>query len=134
MKLHTVLIFVIFLGLLCMTIRDSVFYFSRFETKAELAHKVYVQKVFIAESFKNTCCGNGFSDLEEWQKCCRQMFSLEYIAWCPAQEFMIDEQSNNLGELMYGKWICKNESSKASGEIYCRMKSGDKGSINRSSD
>ena len=82
------------------------------EKKNELDRK------FIEESFKNTCCGKGFSDLNEWQKTCRSLFSLDYIAWSDATEFMDVNDENSEGKLFYGKWT----SSSFEGEVYCRRK------------
>jgi len=67
---------------------------------------------FISQSFVNCCRGHGFSDLNEWQKCCRAMWSLDYIAWSDAASFMPLEG----GKLVYAKW--NNEA--LSGEIYCK--------------
>lgn len=91
-------------------------------------------KRFIAESFRKTCNGTGFKDLEEWQLVCRSLFSLDYIAWCDAEEFMIDPVKEEAAEsvglcnfyeivndntLFYGKWMSSDD-SEINGEVYCR--------------
>ncbi len=82
------------------------------EKKNELDRK------FIEESFKNTCHGKGFSDLNEWQKTCRALFSLDYIAWSDAAEFMDVCDEDTKGKLFYGKW----SATYFEGEVYCRRK------------
>lgn len=82
------------------------------EKKNELNRK------FIEQSFKNTCYGNGFSDLNEWQKTCRALFNLDYIAWSDASEFMAVVDEDSEGKLLYGKWI----GASFDGEVYCRRK------------
>lgn len=72
---------------------------------------------FIFNSFINTCNGNGYSDLNQWQKKCRDLYGLEYIGWCNAEDFMAVDYSKTKAPLMYGKWI----SNKANGEVYCRL-------------
>lgn len=79
----------------------------------------YTEKKFVAESFRNTCQGNGFENLEQWQFSCRNMFDLDYIAWCDSEEFMIDEHKECGKKLVYGKWISKDK--KSDGEVYCRL-------------
>lgn len=67
---------------------------------------------FIYESFRNTCMGKGFNSLNEWQKNCRAMWSLDYIAWADASDFMDVEKEI----LYYGTWSGKY----GKGEVYCR--------------
>ena len=71
---------------------------------------------FVPESFKKTCRWEGFSDLVEWQKCCKALWNLAYIGWCNAETFMDLSETEN-SRLMYGTWI--GESGK--GEVYCRV-------------
>ena len=70
---------------------------------------------FVYESFRNTCKGKGFSDLNHWQVTCRALLKLDYIGWCNSEDFMIDEVPET-GKLMYGRWIGNN----CEGEVYCR--------------
>lgn len=123
MKLPVVFVLMMILSLASISLRDFAFSSIRLEKKVIQTHRSYSEKKFIAESFKNTCRGKGFSSFEEWQKCCRRMFSLEYIAWCPAREFMIDEAAR-AELLIYATWIASKEYSGVSGEIYCRLDKG----------
>ena len=121
MRFHTVLLLLTFLGLVSVTLNDYTFSVQKLESKAIDSRQVFVAKRFIAESFRNTCNGKGFKDLEEWQLSCRALFKLEYIGWCQAQDFMIDEIPGK-GELMYGKWIGSENLKECSDEVYCRKK------------
>jgi len=84
--------------------------------KVSIAHQS--SEEFIAESFRNTCVGEGFEDLNQWQIKCRDMFGLDYIAWSNANEFMDVSMKNTCTELFYGVWI-KNGQQK---EVYCRKR------------
>lgn len=121
MRLHTVLIILTLTGIMTVSVMD---YFCNARTlgkKAESIQNSYSGKRFIAESFRNTCEGRGFESLEEWQLTCKQLFKLEYIAWCPCEEFMIDEVTLDGNSLLYGKWIAKEECKAMSGEVYYRI-------------
>lgn len=92
----------------------------------ENTNKIYIQgkrKVdsyyFISESFRMTCDGKGFESFSEWQKTCRSLFGLEYIAWSDAQDFMSVDESEK-GKLFYGIW----SGPMGNGEVYCRRKHG----------
>ncbi len=124
MRFHTILLLLTFLGLVSVSLNDYAFYVKKLDSKAIDSRQVFVAKRFIAESFRNTCNGKGFKNLEEWQLCCRALFKLEYIGWCEAQDFMIDE-SPQLGELMYGKWIGCDDMKQCSDEVYCRKERSD---------
>lgn len=118
MRFHTLLLILTFAGIMSVSVLNYWTFAKTTGQKSEQLRHSYSAKRFIAESFRNTCGGRGFDSLEEWQLTCRQLFNLEYIAWCPADEFMIDEESS---VLMYGKWIGKDNDKKISGEVYCRM-------------
>ena len=119
MRFHTVLLLMLFLGLISLTLNDYVFYIQKLDVKVNQSRELYISKKFIAESFRNTCKGKGFENLEEWQLTCRAIFKLDYIGWCRAQEFMIDDNEAQ-GLLMYGKWLGKDGLEQSSGEVYCR--------------
>lgn len=109
------------LTLLCIVAFSS--YYGLFGLKKinENSQKYKTQanaEFFISESFKKTCAGNGFKDLNDWQSKCRALWKLDYIAWSNAQDFMEVDKSRNNKDLMYGKWI----SEVSSGEVYCRRK------------
>lgn len=72
---------------------------------------------FISESFRKTCCGEGFPSLNEWQKNCKTMWNLEYIGWANAEDFM-EVQNPEKGKLFYGTWV----GPYGRGEVYCRKK------------
>ena len=124
MRLHTVLAILTIAGLFSLILCDSVSSCIKLEKKAEKLQKSYSEKRFIAESFKNTCAGKGFYSLNEWQICCRQMFALDYIAWCEAEDFMIDNSDKKNTVLLYGKWIASEKYPQATGEVYCRVTEG----------
>ena len=124
MKFHTVLLVITFMGLICVTLKDYSFYSFRHHKKAFSSRHAFTAKKFIAESFRNTCEGKGFENLEQWQVCCRAIFKLEYIGWCQAQDFMIDDFAGG-GELMYGKWVASGDIKECSDEVYCRKHRSD---------
>ena len=124
MRFHTLLILLTFLGLISVSLKDYSFSVKNLDAKVKSSRQIYVAKRFIAESFRNTCSQKGFKDLEEWQVCCRNIYNLEYIGWCEAREFMIDEAFDS-GPLMYGKWEGKQGMEACSGEVYCRIKRSD---------
>ncbi|MCQ2592580.1 MAG: hypothetical protein MJ188_07310 [Treponema sp.] len=78
----------------------------------------YESIYFVAESFKRTCDGTGFSSLEEWQTSCRSLMNLDYIAWCNAEDFMQVSYENSGCPLFYAAWKNSNELC----EIYYRLK------------
>ncbi len=67
---------------------------------------------FISNSFINTCRGKGFDSFEEWQKTCKALWPLDYIAWGDAASFLPVE--NNL--CYYAKWT----GLELNGEVFCR--------------
>ena len=73
---------------------------------------------FISQSFINTCDGTGFNSLIQWQKECKSLWNLEYIAWCNGKEFLPADKIKNR-EIIYGKWIGKD----FEGEVYWENKS-----------
>lgn len=58
---------------------------------------------FITKSFRNACFGKGFTDLNEWQMVCRDLWKLDYIGWSKAENFMEVKYQEN-GILFYGTW------------------------------
>lgn len=123
----------------CMIIVMSIFassFYSGISNVRKLSKEINEMQMqvdsllFISESFRNMCEGKGFSSFVEWQKCCKQMWQLEYIAWSEADDFMkddvIDDFTQNSdeygnyhqGTLMYGKWIGRY----GEGEVFCRIK------------
>ena len=121
MRFSTLIVVIIFLGLISISVHDAMFWLKNLDAKVRETHSCYAAKSFIAQSFKNTCEGKGFESLEQWQLCCRAMFGLEYIAWCPAENFMIDKAAEN-GKpcLMYGKWEGSGMLEECSGEVFYR--------------
>lgn len=84
------------------------------EKKNEIQIKVN-STIFISESFRNTCEGKGFSNLNEWQKTCKAMWNLKYIGWGNAEDFFNGNDTDN-SILLYGKWI----SEYGDWEVYSR--------------
>ena len=123
MRFSTLIIISLFLGLLSLSLFDAASSLNTLGSRVEKIRSTYMAKSFIAESFKKTCEGKGFDSLEEWQLCCRAMFGLEYIAWCPAENFMIDRGAERgAGRLMYGKWTGSQELKACSGEVFYRSR------------
>lgn len=120
MRLHTLLIILTVMGIMSISVLDYLSYIRTLGQKEHSLFITYSGKRFIAESFRQTCKGRGFDNLEQWQLTCRRLFKLEYIAWCSSDDFMIDEAGENNSCLMYGKWIAGEEYSDMSGEVYCR--------------
>lgn len=121
MRLHTILVFLTFAGFISVSVKDYVFSLKSLDAKVKYYQKDFAAKKFIAESFRNACNKKGFKDLEEWQLTCRDIYDLDYIGWCEAREFMIDEACET-GVLMYGKWEGKKGMEDCGGEVYCRIK------------
>lgn len=119
MRLHSVLLVFVFVSIIALSLHDYAWTSVNLDKKARLLQKAYTQKRFMAESFRNTCRGKGFSSLEEWQNCCSSMFHLEYISWCDSKEFL-EQPDTETSVLMYGKWICQ-DLDKGSGEVFCNM-------------
>lgn len=108
----------IFLGLLCflsVSISGGYRNLQGLEEKTSVMEMKVESTRFISESFRNTCSNAGFENLVEWQKVCRAMWKLDYIAWGKAESFMETSESDK-GELFYGTWTgpCGR------GEVYCR--------------
>ena len=123
MRFSTLIVVTIFLGLISVSARDAMTSINALGSKVEKLRSSYAAKHFIAESFKNTCEGKGFESLEQWQLCCRAMFKLEYIAWCPAENFMHDEAAERgCPRLMYGKWMAGVPFEASGGEVFYRSR------------
>lgn len=109
-----IFLFSIFTATASFSIRNA---FSAYERNT-LLNKKNSESKFIAESFNKTCEGKGYKDLNEWQKCCREMFDLDYIAWCNAEDFMEVSYENSPNALFYGMW----KKSGVTREVYSRWK------------
>lgn len=121
MRLIEIIIVIFASTSLSFTCLESVSLCKKLTTQMrELENKVN-QKKMIYRTFVQTCNGEGFSSLNEWQVSCRKLFNLSYIGWSKAEDFMIDNANNAEGELYYGMWI--DSQGENSGEIYARCKS-----------
>ena len=118
MKLYTVVFTAIFLCIFSMTLRNAVFYARTYEAKCRELFLSYSAKKFISQSFRNTCSGKGFENLEQWRLSCSALFSLEEISYEAETDFA-------QGELMHAVWTGSSEYEKCSGEVFCRA--GDSG-------
>ncbi len=90
----------------------SLLYSKKMEVK-----NAFDSERFISESFRNACEGRGFASFVEWQKVCKDMWELDYIAWTEADTFMEIEKPEK-GKLMYGRWT----GPYGAGEVYCRVR------------
>lgn len=116
MKLSHLVLFIGITDFLFLDIFGSFSSCRKIYEKKEFLKKSIQTEVFLRESFKNSLDGYGFSDLNCWQKSCRAMFNLDYIAWCNAEDFMTVNYEKSAEELFYGKWSKSN----FDGEIYYR--------------
>lgn len=116
MKLHSVVLVMLFLGLIFSVLNDFVFCAVLLEQKADNAFQIYTAKRFIAESFRNTCAGKGFSNLEQWQNSCRALFKLESIEW----NYVVDGTEI----LIQGSWQGNDALCECRGEAFCRNLKG----------
>lgn len=122
MRFSTLIVVIVFLGIIGVSVHQAAWYTNELGSRAENTRQCFWTKKFIVQSFKNTCDGKGFESLEEWQLTCRTMFDLEYIAWCPAEEFMVIENEEDKGNLMYAVWTGNKALKACSGEVYYRSK------------
>lgn len=117
MRFVEVIVVYIILCFLEIVFCTGILSYRKIVNECEAKKMEYSSTKFISESFKNTCVGKGFKNLEEWQKTCRALWKLDYIGWASANEFM-DESFENCDELFYGKWI----GGCSEGEVFCRLK------------
>lgn len=116
MRLTDMVILLFIVGMLSVTGMNCFNTIRKCENEIIACRRKTSADYFIAESFRKTCRGEGFENLNKWQVICRAMWNLEYIGWCDASDFMIVDYSINDRKLMYGKW----DGSDSSGEVYCR--------------
>lgn len=116
MRFIEVIVIYILLSFLEIFFCTGIVSYKKIENYCEIEKQKYSSTKFISESFKKTCSGKGFKNLEEWQKTCRALWKLEYIGWASATEFM-DNSFENCDELIYGKWI----GVYSEGEVFCRL-------------
>ena len=122
MRFSTLIVVLVFLGIIGISVHQAVWHSNELGTRAENLRQCYWIKKFITQSFKDSCDGKGFASQEEWQVTCRSMFDLEYIAWCPAEEFMIVQNDEYRNRLMYATWKGNKDLEACSGEVYYRSK------------
>ena len=117
MEKSTKVWFVVCCGLFLIMTVLSCFLCGRLENQ-RMAKKIEAEitKV-IWNSFIETCNGNGYADLNEWQKINRKLWNLDYIAWSAAEDFMVVSEESD-SALYYGVW----ESEYSSGDVFCRCK------------
>lgn len=116
MKLYTLVLTAFLLSLLSGLLRNALFYVSKYEQKSKEYFLSYAAKRFIAGSFKETCEGKGFKDLEDWKLKCKALYKLETITY----EKACDDNCLN-----HAKWTGKEALSNCSGEVYFRKSPGD---------
>lgn len=112
MKLYSVIFTAIYLCILSMTLRNAVFYVRTYESKVQEYFLSYSAQKFISQSFKNTCSGRGFSNLEEWKNVCNALFTLEEISY---------EAVSGQNKLMHAKWSGCKKYEKCRGEVYYKV-------------
>lgn len=118
MRLADVVVLLVLLGILFTGGMNCARTIQKYNEEITVYRRKASADYFIAESFRKTCRGEGFENLNKWQSCCRAMWNLEYIAWADASDFMIVDYDLNDKILMYGEW----DGKETSGEVYCRRK------------
>jgi len=83
--------------------------FDLVETKRAIQSKTECLE-FISESFRSSCDGIGFENLDRWESANRQLWNLNEIGW------------KKEGELMYGFW----KGPSGEGEVFQRIKNNEK--------
>ena len=113
LKIINLLFSILLCSSLFLLIESGIYTGLKLDNYCKKIQRINDMNFFIYSSFKNTCNGNGFSSLEEWQKNCNAMWNLSYIGFCPADDFMNYENNNQ--KIMYGMWIFEDEKK----EVYC---------------
>jgi len=118
MKFTDIVILYVVAGVLIISTSCGLRLCDRIGKESDLRRQESICMRFVSESFRNTCKGKGFKNLNEWQIICRALWKLDYIGWAKAEEFMIDEAGKTENELFYGKWngFC------GQGEVFCRAR------------
>lgn len=119
MKLHTAVLVITFLGLFSICMNSCFLSVSRLEKKRKEVFAAYNSKRFIVQSFRNTCKGRGFKNLEQWKQSCKVMFRLQEIEW---QQIKKDENSQ---VWFYAFWTGPEEQNAIKGQVYCHTGSED---------
>lgn len=109
MKLYSVTLVAFFMCVFFSIIQSSVFYAQKLEQKAQEVFLCCTAKKFIAQSFKNTCTGKGFKNLDQWQLVCNELFMLDSITYVVSPE---------PEKLFYAKWNGSGIFARCSGEVY----------------
>lgn len=122
MRFSTLIVLLFFLGIIGISIHQAAWCSKELGAREQSLRQCFRAKKFIAQSFKETCDRKGFETLEEWQLTCRSMFDLEYIAWCPAEEFLVVQNEEYTDRLMYATWKGNSALKACSGEVYYRSK------------
>ena len=81
MRFVEVIVVYIILCFLEIVFCTGILSYRKIANECEAKKMEYSSTKFISESFKNTCAGKGFKNLEEWQKTCRALWKLDYIGW-----------------------------------------------------
>ena len=108
MRLCSVVVLLLFVGIICVALNDFTFYNASLQKKTAQTFKEYYAKVFISQSFKNTCEGKGFENFEEWQKACYALYKIDSMEWSESDDFV------------YGRWTGSAEIERCSGEVYVK--------------
>lgn len=111
MRFIDILYIMLILGMLSASLIRFGNQFIQLDEKEENIDIKKESLCFISGSFINTCKGNGFDSLETWQKTCKAMWALDYIAWSDADSFCPVEK----GLCYYGSW----SGSQISGDVFC---------------
>lgn len=113
MKLIDLLLVALLLSLSAVMLSGSVKELHRLELAISETGAKAASIHFISESFRKTCRGEGFANLEEWGRSCRALWGLEEIEFETVEENIAGRE-----KLLKGNWT----GPYGSGEVYCRIR------------
>lgn len=108
MRLADVAVLILITGLFCPLYSNQLKVINQLDRKTHQSIQKRDSIRFISSSFRNACEGKGFSNLDEWESVCREMWMLDFIGW--------EKLEDAGGDLYLGKW----KGPWGNGEVYCR--------------
>jgi hypothetical protein len=113
MKLIDLLLAALLLSLSVAMLSGSVRELHNLELAISETGKKATSIDFISESFRKTCRGEGFANLEEWSRTSKGLWELEEISF-----EIFEENKASKEKLMKGIWTGPH----GSGEVFCRIR------------
>ena len=113
MRLSNIPALFLIISLFCPLYSNQIKTIGLFERKIQHSVERRDSVRFISESFRKTCRGEGFANLEEWSRSCRGLWELEEI------EFeTVEENEAGREKLLRGSWAGPH----GSGEVFYRIR------------